>query len=513
MTTVHQFFNAVLGKQPVAKTGPKSGQPGVADVPAVERRSARSVVRHTVARFVEIVTAGSSRTNKAGRAAQQQEKAALNVADQALGNVIKLALSKRPATAMMACEKVTHALNSIPPKTTNPSDSAAQLRGALVLKQLAALTVAELATLKDVLAQCQQPSSDPDIQQLNGRVQSDPVMQQLDMSVKSEALRHQLVHLNLEGEARWAVRPVTLWATDKAMLVGLKDVRDLASSLIDQAQKSDSDDTVLPGTHYKLGALKDFKDYGDTVVNELKSRAIKSLERVSPQALQAMEGPELKALKEDVDFLLENPVKNVDTVHVQGLKNDVLSHIKANEIKTTESLLGKGPFNVQRQDAAKLATMAEDIARLKDKPLAVADAEQAIAAAVDKRKQDAESAFKASLRTAVRQARAANGAQALMDFLTKAQAAERLFSALKTPLGTTESTQWIQAVLHEELGHGPIGESQLKTLQKSLNAGAGKRIRDHLSAQNDGSVGPAIQLTNALGAMFPEGGSPPAKRA
>lgn len=513
MTTVQQFFNAVLGKQPVAKTGPAGGQPGVADVPAVERRTARSVVRHTVARFVEIVTAGSSRTHKAERAAQQKEKAALNSVDQQLGNVIKHVLSERPATAMMACEKVTSALNSIPPKTTAPSDAAAQLQGAHVLNQLAALTVAELATLKDVLAQYQQPSSDPDIQQLNGRVQSDPVMQQLDLSVKSEALRHKLVHLNLEGEARWALRPVTLWATDKAKLVELKDVRDLASSLIDKAKKSDSDDTVLPGTHHKLGALKAFRDFGDTVVNELKGRAIKSVENASPQALQAMTGAELKALKEDVDFLLENPVKKFDTAHVQGLKNDVLSHIQADENKTTESLLGKGPFDVQRLDAAKLVRLAEDIARLKDKSPAVADAQQAITAAIDKRKLDAEAAFKTALRTAVRQARAANGAQALTDFLSKAREAERLFVALKKPLETTESTRWIQAVLHEELGLGLIGESQLKTLQKSLNAGAGKRIRDHLSAQNDGSVGPAIQLTNALNTMFPAGGSAPVKRA
>lgn len=450
---------------------------------ATGTRTPRTGVLHNLTRAIQMLSPQARRAHKAEATAQTQKEATSKSIDQQLGHIIKVVLSGHLFTAQRAGEKVTQALSESTPGAQQSSQAIFTACAARVPLLLVNLTVDELATLDAGLDKVLMEALKEDAEA--ARKQEPPsslAIQQMSVSVKSALLNCKMRGMGFD-ERTWSIRPTTIFIMRRDHLLQRQELFDLTDPILKKAQDDQSPQTARVLTGYDKAYLEEIRAYGKAALDELDGRAVRSVGLADPGKFANMEVDELEVIKQNVDWLSQRGGKNPNTHFEMGAIRDAAdAQIKNMEKELAERLPGKSV------------------------------AEQAKSAAIDDgRKLEAKAAFKASLQTAVRQARAANGAQALMDFLTKAREANVLLTSLKKTRQASETGNWIQEVLQVELDRGASGE--LKTLQRSLGAGAGKRVLDHMSAREEDVVGPVTQLRSALNAMFPESGSSPTKKA
>lgn len=474
--------------KPSQKNAKTSHQTRVQQEPANERRvtetrAARTGVLHNLTRAIQMLSAQVRRAHKAEAAVQTQNEATSKSIDQQLGYIIKVVLSGHLFTAQRAGEKVTQALSESTPGAQQSPQAIFTACAARVPLLLVNLTVDELATLDARLDKVLMEALKEDAEAAKKqKPPSSLAIQQMSVSVKSALLNCKMRVMGFD-EPGWSIRPKTMFVMKRIDLLQRKELFGLADPIFTRAYGDQSPQAARVLTGYDKAYLEEIQAYGKAALDEFNRRAILSVEKADPGKFADLEVNDLEEIKQNVDWLSQRGEKNPNTQFEMGAIRDAAdAQIKNMEKQLAERLPGKSV------------------------------AEQATSAAIDDgRKLEAKAAFKASLQTAVRQARAANGAQALMDFLTKAREADVLLTSLKQTRQTTETNNWIQEMLDQELVRGASAE--LKALQRSLNAGAGKRILDHMSAREDGIVGPVTQLRSALNAMFPESGSSPTKKA
>lgn len=472
-----------------------TGRPEVNPSASGPRRAAQSVVRFMKSRIAEIVTAVGNRANQTERAAKRQEQAALTLADQRLGHIIRTVREGNFQSAETMCMGVKAALESLPQKITADPDAVAQRCAELLLKQLRAFTQPDLVALKGLLTQ-------------HVKDDSHPVMKQCSLAASSELLHHQLVSLNLAGEGRWAHRPMEVDLLSHQQRLDFKALGDLARPLIVDAENTNAklDQTVLPGTGYTQAALKDFAAFGEKAAAELARRASRSVTQAPTRDVQTMNEEQLLVLKQSVAFLIAHPSEGQDTAHLQRLQGQVqdahTALVDAQATQLTEKLLGKGPFTATGLGAKRLTQLDEDIARVQEKPAALVAAQGAVGTEIDRLQREAQAGFTRSL---LALANAPHSVVAMVAHAEQAKQAAELFQALKSPFYGKEELTWIRLALDGEPG---IPQAQLKTLQRSLHLGMGTGARHVLAARRDGSVLSLSSLSTVLDQMFPADNTP-----
>lgn len=348
-----------------------------------ETRATRTGVLHSLTRAIQMLSPQARRADK-------QERAAWESVDQHLGRVIDAAVSERLATAGMAGAKVTVALEAIGQKTDAQRSANAERCGLHVFRQVSSLSNDRLAALDAGLTELL-------------KTPSDAVLQQLNVSVKAELLDRNMVAPNLQDNWAWWNRPLAFDIMDTAQLLQLKDLHDLASQLIGKAGKGTSDEAVVPGTRYTLRTLNNIREYGGLGLRQLIANANGSVSGATPKAMDVMDSEQLKELKTHVDVLVQIARGTPDT-KLLTLQTDLIDRIQAGDTRIADQMLGTGVFDATALDPAKLVGLAGKIAALKDKPLRIAEAENAIKAEIAERKAKSKAEFQISLRTAVRSA-------------------------------------------------------------------------------------------------------------
>lgn len=497
MVSAGEKISAFFKVGPI-RTDAERTRGGVSQIPAGERRTSRNPVLHAFARLIEKMAPQGKRT---------QERLEMKAAAAQMKPLIGAMASGHNSTAERAVHKLAYALNTLTQNPTELRDAALKLFEAS-LSEVVGLTDDELTTLDAGLTEL-----------LKKPKTAGPEFQQLSVSVKSLLLNREIKALGLSEEGSWSVtstsmssaspRPTSMSRLSPEQLLRYKNLLDHANAIHDKTLVNSNGHEVPSVSSYTNAKLDEICQFGRSASAQLKTLAKQLVANASTHgALGVMPLDKLKTLKVAIDFLMEDEKNTPNQVHVL-LQADVTKQIQASEDELVEHMLGKGNFDAHKLVDAKIGKLAEAIDALKDKPPALAVARKAIRTEMDVRMNNAKTEFQTALRAAVRKANGSAAALALKNYVTQAQAATDVCSALRVPMVTTEITQWITGVLVQERALGVLGESSLKKLRESLTKnGTGSTSQETSPRESSPSTEHLSRLREALNAMY---AAPPRK--